>query len=317
MGYNNYFFAVAFAKEMQKRLEDKGICVELSVADGFRRVRTALYCLGDDEQARIERMSAKLVEEVLLIEETFFSSARHICIDSLTVKDADENRDVIFRNADTGKEIGFKWVVNANVRHVRLLAGGNAYSVPHIIDIGKAWFGIAASDNYYRQMQPVIEHMRAMHNMPISDVYKDKVVELYAPVLETVKQEIVDICTKHPDAPERLMKHFFCKNDFYEITPIANSESIKISAYNLQGNLGAEGNLKISRIAYPTELIEVRQKELSSGALSRTTLNLVFDNGWYMELRLHTTGTKISGGVLMFDVRVTGVPYGIWQTQIF
>lgn len=314
---NNYFYAVAFAEAMRKKLNANGIDTELSVSDNYRRVKAAFYCLEENEQARIKRMSERLAEEVLLMESKFFSDNRGICVESHLVRDLEESRDIIFRVIDTNREIGFKWSAGVNIQHVRLFRGVSQGSTACLIDISKEWFDIPASETYYIEMQPVVDRLYKMRNMNINDVYKDKITELYAPVLEAVKQEIIRNCEQYPETPENLIKHFFCKKDFYQIVPIGNSESTKVVAYNIHGTLGKCLTPEINRISYPTKLVEIRQKELPSKALSRTILHLVFDNGWNMEMRLHNTGMKIAGGVLMFDVRVTGIPHGVWQTQIF
>ena len=72
---------------------------------------------------------------------------------------------------------------------------------------------------------------------------------------------------------------------------------------------------KIPKLNMPSRLIEARFKEKTTGEISKTTLTLVFDHGWTINMRLHSADTLVKLTGLKFDVSLEGNPHGIYQQQ--
>ena len=71
---------------------------------------------------------------------------------------------------------------------------------------------------------------------------------------------------------------------------------------------------KVKQIHYPTRLVDIGFKQ-SNGENSKTTISIIFDGGWQIDMRLHNADSKIKVTGLKYDVQLTGQPNDIYQQQ--
>ena len=149
---------------------------------------------------------------------------------------------------------------------------------------------------------------------------KNKADVYYVPILQAIMNEFKDICIKHSDAPRRLLSYFFGAQDFYKIISIEKDRQTKVTAFNMNGTLnnpsiGTVPIYKVKKIHYPTRLVDIRFKKERNGQDSKTTISLIFDSGWQINMRLHNADTKVKMTGLKFDVQLAGQPNDIYQQQ--
>ena len=64
------------------------------------------------------------------------------------------------------------------------------------------------------------------------------------------------------------------------------------------------------KIKLPTRLIEGRFKEET-----KTTIQLTFDGGWVVDMRLHNKDKAATHTSLAWDVNLAGLPHGVYQSE--
>lgn len=70
----------------------------------------------------------------------------------------------------------------------------------------------------------------------------------------------------------------------------------------------------IRTLHYPTRLVDIRFKQ-SADTQSKTTISIIFDGGWQIDMRLHNADSKVKITGLKFDVQLAGQPNDIYQQQ--
>lgn len=101
---------------------------------------------------------------------------------------------------------------------------------------------------------------------------------------------------------------------------IISYRQTKVTAFNMNGTLnnpsiGTVPIYKVKKIHYPTRLVDIRFKKERNGQDSKTTISLIFDSGWQINMRLHNADTKVKMTGLKFDVQLAGQPNDIYQQQ--
>ena len=89
----------------------------------------------------------------------------------------------------------------------------------------------------------------------------------------------------------------------------------KVMAFDIRGTLGkaAKGKrplLSVPQISLPTRLIEIRIKPNSD-----TTIEMTFDRGWVIHMRLHNADSDVKTTGLKWDVTLSGMPNGLYEQE--
>ena len=311
-----FFFSFAFVDTLTELLQSENVIVDLNRTKLFERTEAAFYCLHESEIISLKETANVVVRELLNMEPNLCKKSQTISIRFDDSELENDGRDVVLQAKDDELNIGINWNLGVKYRHVRILRGMAPNNRKCIADIGMEWFGAESSQRYFDKMQIVVDKLSESLGKSWNSAFKDKVSEVYEPILDILKEEIRFVCDTYPEAPANMIRKFVEYYDFYEITPIARSEKVRVAAYNMNGTLGNGSCDYINKIQYPTRLIEVGPKELPNGELSRTMLALVFDNGWEIEMRIHNASLKIGQGGLVLDVKMVGSPHGIYKKQL-
>lgn len=310
-------FSYALIRELLVELEKKGIETTYLSDLEYLRIQTAFECITPEEQTYFKKLASNAINEIFIQEPSLASLKQTVCIELTNAANIKDTRDIICRSLDGSWEMGISCGGSTKVRHARLFSSSLAIRPETSIkDVGLEWIGHTSNERYFTRMRAYAEKFLELKGREWKGNFRDKATEVYAPVLDALKENIVSICNTYPDAPEKMIKYFFGDKDFYEITPVRKTGKVTITCYNMNGTLNKGVEHKQSSAKYPTELIEIRPKTSPSGELSQTTLSLFFDNGWLLEMRLHNASARIVPETLVFDVSIKGYPYGIYQVQV-
>ncbi len=222
-------------------------------------------------------------------------------------------RDIICLRIKSNWEIGFSCKHNHEaLKHPRITEAK---------DFGSAWLGYACSQNFISQMNSILNPLEKLQENQVNwrDI-KNKADTYYVPILQAIMDEFKSICAQYSDAPKRLLSYFFGAQDFYKIISIEKDRQTKVTAFNMNGTLNNPSTnvmpiYKVKRIHYPTRLVDIRFKKERNGLDSKTTISLIFDSGWQINMRLHNADTKVKMTGLKFDVQLVGQPNDIYQQQ--
>lgn len=235
-----------------------------------------------------------------------------ISSDSIAKGSEGDVRDIICIRMKSNWEIGFSCKHNHEaLKHPRITEAK---------DFGKAWLGYPCSSTYIRNMENIINPLNELQNSNVCwrDI-PDKVDRFYVPILKEIMKEFKSICDNNADAPQKLLSYFFGSKDFYKIISLEKDKQTKVVAFNMNGTLNTPSQnvrsiYKVKKIHYPTRLVDIRFKE-NNGEQSKTTISIIFDGGWQIDMRLHNADSKVKITGLKFDVRLTGQPNDIYQQQ--
>ena len=112
---------------------------------------------------------------------------------------------------------------------------------------------------------------------------------------------------KNREVPRRLIEYLLSKYDFYKVVSLDKKNLTTIQSFNMYGTLNLacgklEPELKVPIINLPENLIHVDFKNNS-----KTTINMIFDNGWQFSFRIHNANKKVEPS-LKFDIQIIGMP---------
>ena len=213
---------------------------------------------------------------------------------------AGDVRDVLTVRIQNQWEIGISCKHNHTaIKHSRLSS---------TIDFGNLWFGIPCSASYFQNINPIFEELRVMRQsgMLWSSV-PNKDVRFYVPILEHFMSEIRRLDTANPNRiPGLLLRYLLGTNDFYKVITHDRRRVTQIQAFSLYGtlnhNAGAIRTQKLPQLALPNHFYDINFK-----AGSRNTIRIVCDEGWAINMRIHSAASLVEPS-LKFDVTLIGVP---------
>lgn len=221
-------------------------------------------------------------------------------------------RDIICIRFKSNWEVGFSCKHNHQaLKHPRITEAK---------DFGKVWLGYPCSNEYINNMDNILKPITELQRKGICwrDV-PNKIDDFYVPILKEIMKEFQNICNQYSDAPKKLLSYFFGSKDFYKIISLEKDKQTKVVAFNMNGTLNTPSKneksiYKVKRIHYPTRLVDIRFKQ-SADTQSKTTISIIFDGGWQIDMRLHNADSKVKITGLKFDVQLAGQPNDIYQQQ--
>ena len=180
------------------------------------------------------------------------------------------------------------------------------------INFGNDWFGISCSQTYFSQIYPIFSRLDNLrHQGALWSSVADKETSVYIPILAAFIDELRRLSAGHPNLPELLVEYLIGNQDFYKIIAMENMNSTRIQVFNFLGTLNQSyGNIRptirIPRLRLPTRFYNIDFKENS-----QTTIEVVFDNGWQISLRIHNASSRVEPS-LKFDVQLISTPQEVF-----
>ena len=194
--------------------------------------------------------------------------------------------------------------------------------VNEIDDFGDRIFGVPCSNEYFDDMNEILLHVDTTDSAAWSAKLTDKKFvygSLITPMLKAVAAELPRIFADHPEAPQKLLDYFYGTIDYYYINPIDPLQVTRIGAVNAHGGLGCipnNDNHFTPVVKFPTKLLEVRFATGKFGELSKDTIQLCFDGGWAVCLKIGTDFTMESGRIFALSVYLPVTPFGSYRDQV-
>ncbi len=197
---------------------------------------------------------------------------------------------------DSGKSLGFSCGREPSAQERPALFCKSDCKL-QLLDIGESWFHTGSMGiKYIDSLNSVGNYIAMQKGKKWSDLFQtseEKFEVLYSPILEALKSEIEDQCSRHKEAVPNILRHFFGQEDYYLIALQPDIKKVKVSAYSVNGKLYLGKDYSDELV--PEELIDISYKERVN-SVSSTTLQLTFDKGWIMNMRLRTTDNVVGVG---------------------
>ena len=203
-------------------------------------------------------------------------------------------RDIVIQIEDDG-EIGIS-AKNRHqaVKHSRLSAN---------IDFGNEWMSVPCSDIYWHDIEPVFDVL-GRHRGGLWKSIENKHERFYIPLLNAFVDELKRLHEKEPGMiSENLLRYLLGKHDFYKV--VKENGEVSVQSYNFAGTLEWGMKTKLSG-----QIVKAGLK-----GRSKTTAEVIFDNGWNLSFRLHNASSKIETS-LKFDIQIIGLPPTIKCNEI-
>ncbi|MDO8667647.1 MAG: HaeIII family restriction endonuclease [bacterium] len=273
--------------------------------------------LADENREHAEdlRKAASKVSETLLKTEPKLNTAEDsfreltLSIQPDTAGMSGDVRDVIVIKASTGNQDN--WEIGLSCKH-------NHQAVKHqrvspTIDFGDIWLGFPLSQDEKLELNRIfgqIDNEIAGGKIKWSEV-ETKEDRYYIPILNLILGKIGN----HPEQSQ-LANHFLGyligKKDFYKAIYRQAKGTVQIQGFNLYGSLNKPAGSRrpeqnINRINLPERIIGCGIKPGS-----KTTLEIFFDRGWQVSMRVHNASTRLEKSLKM-DVGLIGNPQELFS----
>ena len=201
------------------------------------------------------------------------------------------------------------WEIGLSLKH-------NHFAVKHSrlskkLDFGKKWYDIPCSEEYWKKVKPIFDFLEGeKEKKTLWKEIVNKNEDVYFPLLEAFKTEILDQNRKNVKLLENMLKYLLGKFDFYKVISIDNKKVTRVQSYNLYGTLNQDGVHEKRKIEIPIIILPTRIVSLDFKPNSLTTLELYLNNGWQFTFRIHNAEKEVKPS-LKFDIQIVGIPTSI------
>ena len=212
-------------------------------------------------------------------------------------------RDIVITRKDV------QWEIGLSIKH-------NHFAVKHsrlakTLDFGQKWYCVPCSDQYWSDIKPIFDYLEQQKKLGKKwSELLSKDNEVYVPLLEAFKAEILRNCAINPEIPKRMIEYLLGGFDFYKVISIDTKRITQIQTYNLHGKLNQASKIAKPKIEVPLACLPTRIVSLEFKPGSKNTLELYMDGGWQFSFRIHNASTKVETS-LKFDIQIVGMPTAI------
>ncbi len=218
-------------------------------------------------------------------------------------------RDILIIRRSINWEIGISVKHNhAALKHSRL---------SEHIDFGALWLGTPCSSDYFDTIRPIFASLIILKQRGAAwEELASKEDNVYLPVLNAFVTEFKSLFDRYNEkVTNGIVTYLLGSNgkDYYKLIH-HNNHKIKVVPFNINGTLNQiskdkKPNIKIPKIKLPTRIIELKLKEKS-----KTTVELVMNNGWAISFRIHNA-SKLVEPSLKFDIQLIGQPADMFYIE--
>jgi len=316
---NGKAFEYALAKVYYDEINARGLLVSIVEDAAYKTAKGYFDGFSESLQNRYIASAQATIDTMLKIEPGL--TAQKDDKDVLSIRlatdaegQAGDVRDVIFTRNRSHWEIGFSAKNNNDSQKHSRISGSN--------DIGEKWFGLTCSDEYWKNVRTVFEFVKGYKDKKLSwdDMGELKETEVYIPLLNAFRKEILRIDNENPKIPEKLISYVIGIHPFYQVIKLDSKNLVVVKAFNIGGGLNKTVNKKKSRYGVPvleppTRIVEFEFAPSSDNHM-KDTLNMILDGGWEVSFRIHSADDPI---VLSckFDVKLLGNPPILFSQYLF
>lgn len=317
---NGKAFEYALAIEYLSFVKNLGLNAILVENAPMATARGYFEAVSIEERSKYLLASRSSIATMMRLETGFVSPKNQTDVLQIRIASDSEGefgdvRDVIFSRPVSRWELGFSAKNNNDaVKHSRLSS---------TIDFGDLWLGHPVSDVYWDKIRPIFTRLQTLKEEGVNwkDIEHIKPTEVYIPVLDAFRDELLNLSHQYSDVPQKLIMYLLGEKPFYKIIKEDLSNMVVIKAFNIGGTLnqtvnGAKPSYKTREVYLPTRIVELDYKIKKDGTRSQNTLNMILDYGWEISFRLHSASTKVEPS-LKFDVQMLGNPPILFTQYIF
>ena len=315
---NGKAFEYAIALAYKTYLSEVGYRVEL--VDDRPKETARLFFESFNEEVRNAFLTAAKasISTILRLEAGFTSPKNNRDILYIRIAEDGEGeggdvRDVIFSRTLSGWEVGFSAKNNNDaVKHSRL---------SNLIDFGDKWVGHSVSQQYWSEIAPVFDTLTGLRGRDWEETDLDKVEDVYKPLLNAFRDELMRLYRQFPEIPEKLITYLIGEYPFYKLIKDDNARMLIVKAYNTRGELNQtvnhrQSDYKAKPMNLPTRIVEFDYKIMRDGSVSDNTLDMIMDGGWEISFRIHNASSRIEPS-LKFDIQLLGNPPVLFTQYLF
>lgn len=206
---------------------------------------------------------------------------------------------------------GRQWEIGLSIKHNYETAKHSRLSPT--IDFGQNWYGVACSEQYWSDVNPVFTRLQREKNMKRRwEELSDKNEGIYAPIIEAFVQELSRAYQIDSGISTRMMEYLIGIADYYKITSVDKKHMTLIRGFNIHDTLNQPHGLTAITVPYvelPTEIILIRKRPGKSN-----WAEVYMNNGWQISFRIHNADKFVENS-LKFDIRLVGVPENMLSLQ--
>lgn len=209
-------------------------------------------------------------------------------------------RDIVIKRDDIAWEVGLSIKHNHEaIKHSRL---------SHKLDFGKEWFGVPCSQNYWNDVTPIFDRLKAEKETGTKwPEIGDKDDSVYIPLLQAFMDEVNRAYVADSTMPRKMIEYLIGINDYYKVVSHDSQRLTMVHTFNVHGTLNQPSKIKVSAFSVPllelpTELVAMRFKTGSSN-----TIEMYLNNGWELSFRIHNASSRVEPS-LKFDIQFMGMP---------
>jgi len=281
----------------------------------YTNARAAYYAVDPSEQARLITASKVGLQLLEPLEPRLFGGSGRLLLelatDHMAVGADGDVRDVIC----TRDEMHPEWTIGLSCKH-----NHSALRHPRItesMDFGRDWVRTPCGQDFLEVMTPITQSLVTYGRSGVEwNQIPNKSDDYYVPILQAYRDEIRRMCSADPDMPAKLLRYFFGALDFYKIIMQASSRTTTIEAFNMNDTLNASLPGKRALIKVPVTKLPTRLYNIDLKRGSKTTIELTFDGGWAVSMRLHNKDRIAKPTSLAWDVNLIGLPTGMYINKL-
>lgn len=316
---NGKAFEFAIAQSYFTYLNSIGINAQLIRDTAFYNAQKSFDTFPDSHKETFVKSAEATIATMMKIEPGFTSQKNDT--DILTIRIATDSegiggdvRDIIFQRKAANWEIGFSTKNNNDaVKHSRL---------SNILDFGQKWLDVPVSRTYWDEISPVFNliatTMKESPGATWNDLGNRKITDVYIPLLNAFKHELLKIDNENIDIPQKLISYLIGNHPFYKIIKDDGYNMVIVKAFNINNKLNKsvynnKAQYRTHPINLPTRIVEF---DFNYSRTSDNTLNMILDGGWEISFRIHNASTKLEQS-LKFDIQLIGNPPVLFTQYIF
>ena len=329
----NTLLVAASLKALEEILQDNNIPYEIYKDEASDMYQNMWETADADEKALKMRQARPAIKRIIHKEPYVFIKSG----DPLVIKFNDASRkmkdsfgEMLLERKDLDWRIAFSIKNDARIIASTAVADRhdaeyedhtvNVYNV--IDDFGDRIFGVPCTNEYFQDMNAILEQISHDGRQTWADCFKDDDFaynKLITPMLSAIAREIPRICKDHPEAPMHFFDYFYGKYDYYFLNPINELQLTRMGAVNPRGGLGripGTNNHLVNVVAKPTKVMDVRFATGKHGEISKDTIQLSFDGGWAVCLTVVRNEDDKYGRFFAVKAYLPVTPFGSYRDQV-
>lgn len=272
--------------------------------------KRAWHMVNADMQKLFEISANSAVDAILELEPRLSEDDENELILELQKDDTGTQgdvRDLVIRRNNIAWEIGLSIKHNHEaVKHSRL---------SHKLDFGKEWFGIPCSENYWADVNPIFDRLKAEKAMGKKwSELTDKEEAVYIPLLKAFMAEIQRANSTDVSMPKKMVTYLIGTKDYYKIVSHDKKRMTMIHAFNIHDTLNQPSKNKASALNIPTVELPTELTAIKFKTGSNNTVEMYLNHGWQLSFRIHNASTKVEPS-LKFDVQFIRMPVSIFHME--